>query len=218
MVNAAQPRDSWNTPLHIEPAPWGEADARLPRAQRGSGWRIQQPRRSCCLYRSSLRKAGCQPGSRGTLEIHLEHNRGPMNQRAEVSGTVLDPTAPSFPAQPSPCSRSPRPTPAPRMPRPMANLILRLFLRAAIGWKSHRLDSSTSASGFTLQERDRALLSATLDVGSVTEAVVVEPAPPPMALMSRSGGRRDGRHSRGLAGGRRATAARWKKQTSLPSP
>ena len=41
MFNSARPRDSWNTPLRIEPATWSEAEApRLPRAQCGSGWRI----------------------------------------------------------------------------------------------------------------------------------------------------------------------------------
>ena len=29
LVNRAQPRDSWNTPLHIEPAPWGEGSTHV---------------------------------------------------------------------------------------------------------------------------------------------------------------------------------------------
>src|SRR6202035_4062602 len=38
------------------------------------------------------------------------------------------------------------------------------------------------SSGFTLKERDRALLSAALDVGSAAQTVMVEAAPPPMAM------------------------------------
>ena len=190
MVNAAHPRDSWNAPLRVEPAPWGLANHVYLVRSAGPDGAFNSRDDLVAYIEARSGRLVDQLGSHGTMDIHVEHNRGPMNQRAEVSGTVVDASGRrGYRRDRSHSTRSPLRTHASRTPGPMANFLLPLFLRVAIEWKSFRRDSSTSASDFTLQERDRAILSATLDVASVTEAVVVEPEPPPMALRAGVSGR-----------------------------
>ena len=184
MVNAARPRDSWNTPLHIEPAPWGRGTAHVYLVRSAGPDGAFNSRDDLVTYMEA--RSGSlvpEPGSRGTLEVHIEHNRGPMNQRAEVSGTVVD-------AKPAPSvagatitlhqvsTANTRTTHAAADGR---------FALAALPPGNYRVEISSPgflslSSEFTLQERDRALLSATVYVGSVTETVMVEPPPSPSPM------------------------------------
>jgi uncharacterized protein YfaS (alpha-2-macroglobulin family) len=105
-----------------------------------------------------------------------------MNQRAEVSGTVVDPSgavvAGATIALHQLSTANVRTTHAGEDGR---------FVLAALPPGRYRVEVSSPgflglSSELTLQERDRALLSVTLDVGSVTETVMVEPSPTPMAM------------------------------------
>jgi uncharacterized protein YfaS (alpha-2-macroglobulin family) len=180
MVNAARPRDSWNTPLRIEPAPWGR-HVYLVRSAGPDG--AFNSRDDLVAYiEGRYGNVVHEPGSHGTLGIRVEHNRGPVNQRAEVSGTVVDATG-AVVAGATITLRQPSAVNA-RITHAGAD---GRFVLAALPPGKYRVEVSSPgflnlASDVTLQERDRALLSATLYVGTVTEAVMVEPEPPPMAL------------------------------------
>ena len=142
MVNAARPRDSWNTPLRIKPAPFDRGGIHIYLVQSAGPDGAFDSRDDLVAYLEA--RSGSlvnEQRSGGILDTHVEHNRGPMNQRAEVSGTVVDQAGASVAGATitlhQVSTANTRTTHAGRM----AALLLRLFLPAAIGWKSHRLDS-----------------------------------------------------------------------------
>ncbi len=183
MVNAVRARDSWNTPLHIEPEAlsWGTAHVYQVRSAGPDG--AFNSKDDLVTYLEA--RSGSlvpEPASRGTLEVHIEHNRGPMNQRAEVNGTVVDQTGASVGSATITLHQvftaNTRTTHAAADGR---------FALAALPPGNYRVEISSPgflslSREFTLQERDRVLLSATVYVGSVTETVMVEPPPSPSPL------------------------------------
>jgi A-macroglobulin TED domain/Alpha-2-macroglobulin family/MG2 domain/Carboxypeptidase regulatory-like domain/A-macroglobulin receptor binding domain/Alpha-2-macroglobulin bait region domain len=202
LVNRARPRDSWNTPLRIEPAPWGQGSTHvyLVRSAGPDGEFDSTDDLSAYIEARSGNLIH-EPGSHGVLRIQLEHNRGPMNQRAEVSGTVLDPTGAVVPG--ATITLHQISTGDTRTAHAAAD---GRFVLAALPTGGYRVEISSPgffdlSSGFTLKERDRALLSATLNIVSVTQTVMVEAAPAPMALREARG------VMGGIAGGVRTFAA-----------
>jgi len=182
MVNALRPRDSWNTLLRIEPAPWGEGSTHvyLVRSAGPDGEFNSTDDLSAYIETRSGNLVH-EPGSQGALEIQLEHNRGPMNQRAEVSGTVLDTSGAVVPG--ATITLHQISTANTRITHAAAD---GRFVLAALPPGGYRVEVSSPgffdlARDVTLHERDRALLSATLYVGSVSQTVMVEAAPSPMA-------------------------------------
>ncbi len=183
MVNEARPRDSWNTPLRVEAAPWGRVSRVYLVHSAGPDGAFNTRDDLVAYIEARSGSLVHEQGSRGTLDIHVEHNRGPMNQRAEVSGTVIDASGAVVAG-------------ATITLRPLSTAIGRIthagadgqFALAALPPGRYRVEVSSPgffnlASEFTLQERDRAILSARLDVGSVTETVMVEPEPPPQLAL-----------------------------------
>ncbi len=183
MVNAARPRDSWNTPLHIEPAPWGQGNRHVYLVRSAGPDGAFNSRDDLVAYIEA--RSGSlmnERGNGGALDTHVEHNRGPLNQRAEVSGAVVDRAGASVIG-------------ATVTLHQLSTANTRIthaggdghFALAALPPGRYRAEVSSPgflnlSSDFTLQERDLALLNATLYVGSVTETVMVEPEPAPLAL------------------------------------
>jgi hypothetical protein len=192
MFNNARPRDSWNTPLRIEPAPWNQGSREggthvyLVRSAGPDGeFNSRDDFFSYIEARSG--QLLTKSGRRGTLDIQLEHNRGPMNQRAEVTGTVLDTTGAVIPGAIITLHRISTAETRTTHAAPDGRFVL-----AGLPPGGYRVEISSPgffdvSSGFTLKERDRALLSATLYVGSVSQTVMVEATPPPMAMGVASG-------------------------------
>ena len=183
MVNEARPRDSWNTPLRVEAAPWGRVSRVYLVHSAGPDGAFNTRDDLVAYIEARSGSLVHEQGSRGTLDIQVEHNRGPMNQRAEVSGTVIDASGAVVAG-------------ATITLRPLSTAIGRIthagadgqFALAALPPGRYRVEVSSPgffnlANEFTLQERDRAILSARLDVGSVTETVMVEPEPPPQLAL-----------------------------------
>jgi uncharacterized protein YfaS (alpha-2-macroglobulin family) len=183
MVNAAHPRDSWNTPLHIEPVSWGQGNTHVYRVRSAGPDGAFNSRDDLVAYIEA--RSGSlvnERGNGGTLDTHVEHNRGSMSPRAEVSGTVIDQSGASVSG-------------ATVTLRQLSTANMRIthagadghFALAALPPARYRVEVSSPgflnlSSEVTLQERDLALLNATLYVGSVTQTVMVEPEPAPMAL------------------------------------
>jgi uncharacterized protein YfaS (alpha-2-macroglobulin family) len=183
MVNAAHARDSWNTPLRVEPALWGQGSHVYLVRSAGPDGAFNSRDDLVAYIEARSGSLVNQRGNGGTLEIHLEQNRGPMNQRAEVNGMVVDQSGAVIPGATITLHQV-----------STANTHLThagadgQFALEALPPGSYRVEVSSPgflnlSSKFTLQERDRARLRATLDVGSVTETVVVAPAPPRVALI-----------------------------------
>jgi uncharacterized protein YfaS (alpha-2-macroglobulin family) len=188
LQNGAPPRDAWNTPLRIEPA------GRFP------GWRHTYLVRSAgpdrrfdsaddlAVYIED--RSGTlvrEPGQGGSLDLRIEHDRGPINDRAEVTGTVADVTGAVVPgATITLCQLS---THDMRTARSNA---AGQFSFAGLPAGRYRIDVSspgflTVSRDLSLQPRDRAVLSAMLNVGAATQTVMVAAQPVMEMPMGRDG-------------------------------
>jgi A-macroglobulin TED domain/Alpha-2-macroglobulin family/Carboxypeptidase regulatory-like domain/MG2 domain/A-macroglobulin receptor binding domain/Alpha-2-macroglobulin bait region domain len=188
VFNSARPRDSWNTPLRIEPVNWspGSTHVYLLRSA-GPDGEFNSTDDLVTYIEARSGNLVHEPGSQGALEIQLEHNRGPLNQRAEISGTVLDTSGAVVPG--ATITLHQISTATTRTTHTAAD---GRFALAALLPGRYRLAVSSPgffdlSRAFTLQERDRALLSATLYVGTVSQTVMVEAAPAPMAMRAGVG-------------------------------
>jgi hypothetical protein len=180
-------RDSWNTPLRFEPAYWNHGNERFYLVRSAGPDREFNSADDLSIYLedragSVVSQQGVRPGQDGSLNLKMEHDRGPLNGLAEVTGTITDPSGASIPG---------------------AIVSLRLLSNngtrtahadAAGGFRLAGLpaglyEAQISSPGFvvlsrrfTLQARDRATISAVIAVGNVMDAVTVTEQAPPMAL------------------------------------
>jgi hypothetical protein len=183
MVNAARPRDSWNTPLRIKLAPFDRSGMHIYLVQSAGPDGAFDTRDDFDAYLEA--RSGSlvnEQRNGGTLDTHIEHNRGPMNQRAEVTGTVVDQSGASVAGATITLHQVSTANTRITHAAPDGH-----FALAALPPGSYRVEIASPgflnlSSEIALQERDRALLSATLYVGSVTQTVMVEPSPSPMRL------------------------------------
>lgn len=176
------PRDAWNTPLRIENAPWdwGGVEGTRYYLVRSVGpdlsfetgddlsvWISVQPsRRTVNIVR--------QPGDRGgTADVQIEHERGPFNGRAEITGTVTDATGAVIPRATITLKQT-----GTNEHRTTHSNGSGRFNFAGISAGSYRLQLEspgflTASADLTVHPRDRAVVSMTLAVGNVMEAVEV---------------------------------------------
>ena len=183
LKDGTQPRDAWNTPLRMEPVGWNPDGKRyfLVRSA-GADHRFNT---ADDLVAPVLIFYNLKPSTRvaqqaergGSLALTIEHDRGSFNGRAEVTGTVTDPTGAFVPG---------------------ATIALRLLsaqeTRTAhsdatgqftlSGLAAGRYQATIASPGFkvlvrefALEPRDRAILASKLAIGSATESVTVTDAP-----------------------------------------
>ena len=172
--NGSQPRDAWNNPLRVEPTSWSRGRESFYRVRSAGPDHRFDSADDLTVYIENSGSVVNQPGRGGSLDLKIEHDRGPLNELAEVTGTVVDATGAVIPG---------------------ATITLHQFLTR----KS--LTAHTNASGqfsldalpaaryqvqisapgfevlsrdFALQTRDRAVLSIALAVGSASQTVTVE--------------------------------------------
>ncbi len=114
------------------------------------------------------------PGPESTrINVNIEHDRGPINGRAEIVGTVTDPSGAVVPGTDvelrSVASGKTRPATTDASGRfsfsglPKGDYVIKV---SQTGFK-------TAAQDLTLEERDRAVLSAVLSIGHASEVVEV---------------------------------------------
>jgi len=192
------PRDAWNTPLRIERVSWYRIANRYFRISSAGPDRKFATADDLSAYievRSGT--VANQPGQGGTLGLRMEHDRGAMNQLAEVTGTITDLTGAVI---------------------PRAEVVLRSLAlgdrRTArtnaagefdfAGVPAGRYEIRMVSPGFmmltgtlTVAARDRAIMAASLTVGTASETVAVtaaspvvplaEPNLPPMRMAAAAG-------------------------------
>jgi A-macroglobulin TED domain/Alpha-2-macroglobulin family/A-macroglobulin receptor binding domain/MG2 domain/Carboxypeptidase regulatory-like domain/Alpha-2-macroglobulin bait region domain len=185
------PRDSWNTPFRIEPAHWNEGSSFFYLVRSAGPDRQFNSADDLAIYirdhyGSIVRQPQVQPGRDGSLNLEIEHDRGPFNGRAEITGTVADQSGAVIPGA----------TITLRMP---ANNESRTAHGDATGrfnfagLPAGLYEAQISSPGFVvlsrnfaLQARDRAVISAALAVGSVTETVTVMQQAPLFSAATRA--------------------------------
>ncbi|HZD78227.1 MAG TPA: MG2 domain-containing protein [Acidobacteriaceae bacterium] len=183
LADGTQPHDSWNTPFRIEPAGWnqGRTEFYLVRSAGPDGEFNSQDDLVAWI---ETRPGGIvhESGTGGTFDLKVEHDRGSVNPTANVTGTVLDAGGAVIPGATVTLRQS-----SPQTIRTAVSNAAGRFTLAALPAGSYRVE--ISAPGFralfaniVIKARDRAILSATLAVGSASQTVAVEAAAPlPMA-------------------------------------
>ncbi len=179
-------RDAWNTPLRFEQAYWSRGNERFYLVRSAGPDREFDSADDLTIYLEDrgdnvVSTPGVRPGHDGSLNLKMEHDRGPVNGLAEVTGTVIDQAGANIAG---------------------ATVSLRLLSNneartahadAAGGFSLAALpaglyEAEITSPGFVLlsrrfalQPRDRATISAMLAIGSVTQTVMVTEQTPPMA-------------------------------------
>jgi uncharacterized protein YfaS (alpha-2-macroglobulin family) len=170
----AEFRDPWGHGLTFERARWDASkNYYLMRSAGPDGqWNTTDDLQAVLLFHRKWIAGPPDPGST-RINVNIEHDRGPLNGRAEIVGTVTDPTGAVIPGADvelrSVASGKIRPVTTDASGRfsfsglPKGDYVIRVTQR---GFKM-------AAQALTLEVRDRAVLSAVLSVGSVSEVVQV---------------------------------------------
>jgi hypothetical protein len=183
---AAPIRDAWGTPLRVQPARW-QPDTQF--AVRSAGadktFDTADDMEAILLTRTTRVFV---PSSPRDFDIEIEHDRGPFNGRAEIAGTVLDVTGAAV-AGADVTTREFSTGMERRTRSNAAGEFGLASLPPGKFWVGLAASGFEMASGtVNLHQRDRAVLSASLEVGSVSSTVeVVAEAP----FMRAAGGRPD---------------------------
>ena len=178
LKDGSRPHDAWNTPLRIEPAGWrwGRDQAFLVRSA-GPDRQFDSADDLTVYLRVGSRNFVNEPGQRGSVGLHIEHDRGAMNGQAEVTGTVTDATGAVVPG--ATVTLKELSAGGTRTAR-TNNVGQFTFAALATGRYRATIQSpgfESTTTSFSLQPRDRAVLSVTLQVGATAETVTVAAAP-----------------------------------------
>jgi uncharacterized protein YfaS (alpha-2-macroglobulin family) len=178
--------DSWNEPLRFEPADWNRGNGHFYLVRSAGPDRQFDSADDLSVYledrSGKVTQQRGRPSQNGSLNLKMEHDRGPLNGLAEVTGSVADFSGAMIPG---------------------ATISLRLVsnneIRSAhsdgagsfslAGLPAGLYEAQVSSPGFValfrsvaLQPRDRATISAVLAVGNVSETVTVSAQVPLMAV------------------------------------
>jgi len=178
------PRDSWGTKVSFDHA-WPNSPQYLVRSA-GPDKQFNTGDDLFAYLQVQKHQVVGPLGASGSMELKMEHNTGPMNGLAEITGTVADPTGAWIPGTQVTA-------------REVSTGKMRTARTDASGWfyfagvpagsYEVRVVSAGfigASRSFALAERDRAVLSATLNIGAVTETVEVSAAAPAQRI--RMGG------------------------------
>jgi uncharacterized protein YfaS (alpha-2-macroglobulin family) len=170
----AEFRDPWGNGLTFERARWDASKKYYLMRSAGPDGQLNTADDLQAILLFQRKWIAGPPGPESTrINVNIEHDRGPLNGRAEIVGTVTDPTGAVVPgAEVELCSvvsGKIRPATTDASGRftfsglPKGGYIIQVTLQ---GFK-------TAAQALTLEVRDRAVLSATLSVGQASEVVEV---------------------------------------------
>src|SRR5712671_4792170 len=184
-AGGAEYRDAWGTKLTFEAARWDSTKTYYALRSAGPDRLFNTGDDMQAVLLVHRRKVFGPPSERTAIDLNIEHDRGPFNGRAEIVGTVIDPSG-----------------------AVVAGAKVELRLQSA-GGKARSTDTNAagqfslagvpageyvvevSMAGFriasrslTLVARDRAVLSATLAVGQSSEVVEVSAATPTVETQS----------------------------------
>jgi hypothetical protein len=172
--NGSQPRDAWNNSLRIETTGWSRGRDIFYRVRSAGPDRQFDSADDLTVYIENSGSVVNQPSRGGSLDLKIEHDRGPLNERAEVTGTVVDMTGAIIPGAAVTLHEL-----LTRNGRTAHTNAAGQFSLTAL--PAARYQVQISAPGFevlsrdfAVQPRDRAVLSIVLSVGSATETVTVE--------------------------------------------
>jgi hypothetical protein len=209
LENGAPPRDAWNTALRLDPAPRyyrrqhsylvhsAGADRHFGTGDDLTAW---------IEVRSGTWVSDSDQG--GAIVVRIEHDRGSVNDRAEIAGTVTDLTGAVIPSAAVTLRQI-----SAHETRTAHTDAAGGFIFAALPPGLYRVEISSpgfdpAARELSLLPRDLANLSAVLNVGAENAMVTVEAAAPMVVFKAGIG--------RGAAGGMGAEAVMLGDQAMQP--
>jgi len=174
-------RDAWGTEVRMEPTPWFRDHRHYMLLSAGADRRFNSGDDLIAYLEVRTGRVVGRPDpgrpDTGNVEVNIEHDRGAFNGRAEIIGAVTDPTGAVVPGASVDVSeistgktRSTKTNAAGQFTfsgLPAGDYNIKII---SPGFKT------TALQDLTLRLRDRAVLSATLAIGSATEAVEVTDA------------------------------------------
>jgi len=172
-------RDAWDTELHVERVGWYRDKKHYMVRSAGADRQFGTGDDMIAYLEVSTKSiiGGPNAGSfAGSIDVDIEHDHGPFNGRAEITGTVTDPSGAmveSATVEVQEVSTGAR--------RTAKTNAAGQFTLSAMPAGAYRVQVSsagfrTAAQTLTLRPRDRAVLSATLAVGASSEAVEITSA------------------------------------------
>lgn len=190
-AQAPEVRDSWGNQLRLERASWfggqGQYLVRSPGADRQLN-----SADDLAAYIAIRNGVYTGPPDPNHIEWKIEHDRGPFNGRAEIAGTVIDPSGAVIPG----ASVEVRGVGTGRNRRARTDNFGKFRLPALpAGEYTVEIESpgfrTAQLQRITLQPRDQALLSVSLQVGDSTQTVEVTAAVGTPRMMGRNFGGAD---------------------------
>ena len=172
----APPRDAWNMPLHMERTGWnwGGGNRYFRVVSAGPDRKFGTSDDMAVYVQEHSGAFVRSPGSAGTIDVRMEHDRGPFDQRAEATGVISDPSGAVIPG-------------ATVTLHSLAGQGLRTTHSNRAGWFTFaalpvgRFGIQVSEPGFqvlsstfSISARDRAVFSMTLAVGEGSQTVTVQ--------------------------------------------
>ena len=202
MVEAGDPlaRDAWGNSLRVDHPAWMPRDAyQLRSAGPDKRFDNGDDLTSNLYVRTGPVLQHPVPG--GTIEVSMEHDRGPFNGLAEIAGTVLDATGAAVGGAIVTLRSSTGKTVTAHADSD-GQFHFSGVLPGAYRVEAASAGFRTASCELDLKARDRAVLSARLEVGATTESVTVTAAASALIATGSGGGGGigDGRVF-GLAGG-----------------
>jgi uncharacterized protein YfaS (alpha-2-macroglobulin family) len=186
LEKGSSPRDAWDTPLRIETVGWMRSRNRYFAVRSaGADGRFDTGDDLTMYLEGRTGRLVQQSGGAGSFDVKMEHDRGPWNGRGEITGTVEDVSG----AVISGTAITARQTVSGEK-RTVHSDAAGRFTLAALPAGGYRIEIASAGferltSEVTLHARDRAVAAATLNVGAVTETVMVEQAAPmPLGMVA----------------------------------
>ena len=107
--NGSTPRDAWGTELRAQPAPWNRGKTRYYFVQSAGADQQFDTSDDLAVYVevTSGTIARYSGAGAGTIDLQIEHDRGPFNGHAEITGTVKDQSGAVIPGATIQCVRFP---------------------------------------------------------------------------------------------------------------
>ena len=172
-LDGVTPRDAWGTELRSEAVGWYTGNGRYYRIRSAGPDQQFDTADDLAVYIEVHSGNVSRRPSAGTIDLKIEHDRGPFNGRAEVAGSVVDASGAVIPAAKVEIT----PVSGGKTMNAVANASGQFALTSLPPGKYEVEISSagfeTASLEFSVQPRDRAVLSATLAVGSTSQTVEV---------------------------------------------
>jgi hypothetical protein len=213
LENGAAPRDAWGTRLRMDAVRWVRGGRRYFAIRSAGGDGQFETGDDLVAYVEERTGVVARTlGHGGTLDVKVEHDRGPWNGRAEMDGTVTDASGAVIPDATVTVRGADGKTRTAKSDGE-GHFTLAGLMPGRYRFEISSMGFKNISTEMALEARDRAVISVQLTIGAVTQTVMVQealpmPAPPPMAMaggMNFAGGRAAGA-ARGFVAGRAAQA------------